>query len=88
MLTKQIGKQSLSKGNTKHTCTCHHAFPGIVNWKKFRALQTIERVFPGAIGMLKEQIHMTHFWSPKMGNFVSISILYKPVNRSSEPYND
>jgi hypothetical protein len=37
---------------------------------------------------LKEQIHMTHFWSPKMGNFVSISILYKPVNRSSEPYND
>jgi hypothetical protein len=23
-----------------------------------------------------------------MGNFVSISILYKPVNESSEPYHD
>jgi hypothetical protein len=52
----------------------------MVNWKKFLALQTIERVFPGAIGMLKEQIHITHFWSPTIGNFVSISILRKPIN--------
>ena len=55
--------------------TCHHAEPGIVNWKKFRALQTIERVFPGAIGTLNEQIQITHFWSPNKGSFVSISIL-------------
>jgi len=41
--------------------TCHQAGPGIVNWKKFRALQTIERVLPGAIGTLKEQIHIFHF---------------------------
>jgi hypothetical protein len=74
-------KKIKHKKNSRQACTCHHAFPGIVNWKKFRALQTIERVFPGAIGMLNEQIHMTHFWSPKMGNFVSTSILHKPVNK-------
>lgn len=56
-------------------CTCHQAGPGIVNWKKFRALHTMERVFPGAIGTLKEQIHITHFWSPTIGSLVSISIL-------------
>lgn len=63
--------------------TCHHAGPGIVNWKKFRALQTIERVFPGAIGTLKEQIQITHFWSPTMGSLVSISILKRQVEISS-----
>lgn len=55
--------------------TCHQAGPGIVNWKKFQALQTIQQVFPGAIGTLKEQIHIIHFWSPTTGSFVSIFIL-------------
>lgn len=55
--------------------TCHQAWPGTVNWKKFRALHTIERVFPGAIGMLKEQIQITHFWSLNRGSLASISIL-------------
>lgn len=69
--------------------TCHHAGPGMVSWKKFRALQTIERVFPGAIGTLKEQIHITHFWSPTIGSFVSISILNVAKQRGgikSRPY--
>lgn len=35
----------------------------------------MERVFPGAIGTLKEHIHITHFWLPTKGSFVSISIL-------------
>lgn len=60
-----------------HIITCHKAGPGTVNWKKFRALQTIDRVFPGAMGTLNEQIHITHFWSPTIGSFVSISILEK-----------
>lgn len=45
----------------REVLTCHQAGPGMLNWKKFRALQTIERVFPGAIGTLNEQIHITHF---------------------------
>lgn len=65
--------KQLNMTNADHTC--HQLGPGMVNWKKFRALQTIERVFPGAIGTLKEHIHMTHFWSPTTGSFVSISIL-------------
>lgn len=63
------------KKNDQRVLTCHQARPGIVNWKKFRALQTIDRVFPGAIGTLKEQIHIIHFLSPTIGSFVSISIL-------------
>lgn len=64
--------------------TCHQAGPGTVNWKKFRALQTIDRVFPGAIGTLKEQIHITHFWSPTIGSLVSISILENHNRRSDK----
>lgn len=74
-------------GQQNHTC--HHAGPGIVNWKKFRALQTMERVFPGAIGILKEQIHITHFWSPKKGTFVSISILEQQMHKNkSKGYSE
>lgn len=57
--------------------TCHQAGPGTVSWKKFRALQTMERVLPGAMGTLKEHIHITHFWSPTTGSLVSISTLKK-----------
>ena len=68
-------KSHKNKKTNQRVLTCHQADPGIVNWKKFRALQTIDRVFPGAIGTLKEQIHIIHFWSPTIGSFVSISIL-------------
>ena len=67
------------RSSSKRVLTCHQAGPGIENWKKFRALQTIERVFPGAIGTLKEQIHIFHFCSPTMGSFVSISILENDI---------
>lgn len=60
--------------------TCHQEGPGTENWKKLRALQTMERVFPGAIGILNEQIQITHFWLPKIGSFASISILYTNIH--------
>ena len=55
--------------------TCHHAGPGIKKRKKFRALQTIERVFPGAKGTLNEQIQTSHVVFPKNALFTGISIL-------------
>lgn len=82
---RSAGKEEAGEANQ----TCHQAGPGIVSWKKFLALQTIERVFPGAMGMLKEQIQMTHFWSPRIGSFVSISILITwQIYRKKQPCDD
>lgn len=54
---------------------CHQAGPGMVKRKKLRALQTMDRVLPGAIGMLKEHINISQFFSPKNGSFTGSSIL-------------
>jgi hypothetical protein len=61
------------KRQRKHTC--HQAGPGMVKRKKLRALQTMDRVLPGAIGMLKEHINISQFFSPTNGSFTGSSIL-------------
>lgn len=39
---------------------------------KFSAMQMMERVYPGAIGTLKEQVHIAHFGSPTIGSSLLI----------------